>query len=83
MDEETLRSNLGTILETALAYMVSALELLDHARALADIGAHLDLALCRLQTVIDAAADQRAPITHPAARTRDIVDRTLQRRHDC
>lgn len=36
----------------ALAYMTSALELLDRAKAPAQIGAHLDLAICELQDSI-------------------------------
>jgi hypothetical protein len=39
----------------ALSYMEVALELLDEAEAPADIGAHLDLALCRLREVVGDA----------------------------
>lgn len=40
-------------LTQALELMRSALELLDQANAPADLGAHLDLAICRLETVLD------------------------------
>ena len=40
--------NLAQLAE-ALAHMESALQLLDDADASADIGAHLDLAICRLR----------------------------------
>lgn len=39
-------------LHSAMASMVAALELLDEAGAPADVGAHLDLAICRLREVI-------------------------------
>ena len=41
-------------LAQALELMRSALELLDEANAPADLGAHLDLAICRLEEVIHA-----------------------------
>ena len=37
----------------ALALMIDALRLLDQAEAPADIGAHLDLAICRLSEALD------------------------------
>jgi hypothetical protein len=39
-------------LEEALRYMQSALKLLDDANCSADIGAHLDLAICRLRETL-------------------------------
>jgi hypothetical protein len=39
-------------LQSALANMKTALRQLDEADAEADIGAHLDLAICRLQALI-------------------------------
>ena len=39
-------------LQTALANMKSALSLLDDAEAPDDIGAHLDLAICRLESFL-------------------------------
>lgn len=39
-------------LQSAMANMRAALELLDSAGAPADVGAHLDLAICRLRDVI-------------------------------
>lgn len=41
-------------LEKARSYMEVALELLDQSDAPADIGAHLDLALNRLQAVVES-----------------------------
>lgn len=43
-------------LQKALMHMECALELLDDADASADIGAHLDLAVCRLRDVSRASA---------------------------
>lgn len=37
---------------TALAYMEQALELLDRCEGTLDVGAHLDLAICRLRDVL-------------------------------
>ena len=37
----------------ALALMIDALRLLDEGEAPADIGAHLDLAICRLSEALD------------------------------
>lgn len=39
-------------LQSAFDKMYAALELLDRASAPADVGAHLDLAICRLRDVI-------------------------------
>lgn len=39
-------------LQSAMAMMLAALEILDEAGAPADVGAHLDLAICRLREVI-------------------------------
>lgn len=38
--------------QSAMANMKAALDLLDSAGAPADVGAHLDLAICRLEDVI-------------------------------
>jgi hypothetical protein len=45
-------------LQKALLYMEVALELLDKADAPTDIGAHLDLALCRLRETLSEAQSQ-------------------------
>ena len=45
------------MLSEALAAMQSALALLDKAGAPAQIGAHLDLAICQLQDCIESATD--------------------------
>ena len=39
-------------LDKALRYMQSALQLLDDAKCRPDVGAHLDLAICRLTEVV-------------------------------
>lgn len=39
-------------LQSAMDNMQAALELLDEAGAPADVGAHLDLAICRIRDVI-------------------------------
>lgn len=39
-------------LEKALALMDAALQLLDEADSSADVGAHLDLAICRLKDIV-------------------------------
>lgn len=44
------------MLREALTYMESALELLDRAQISAHIGAHLDLAICELQSAMGASA---------------------------
>lgn len=41
----------------ALQQMESALQLIDEAAVPGDIGAHLDLAVCRLKEVMPSAAD--------------------------
>ncbi len=41
-------------LTRALDLMRSALELLDEANAPAELGAHLDLAICRLEAILGA-----------------------------
>jgi hypothetical protein len=51
-------SDRGEALQKALSYMEVALELLDGAEAPAEIGAHLDLALCRLREVVGDAEGQ-------------------------
>ncbi|HET7604668.1 MAG TPA: hypothetical protein VFK28_01190 [Sphingomicrobium sp.] len=45
----------------ALAFMESALKLLDRAAAPAHIGAHLDLAICELQESIATAFAPASP----------------------
>lgn len=47
-------------LQKARSYMEVALELLDQAGAAADIGAHLDLAICRLTEALAADPAARA-----------------------
>lgn len=47
-------------LETAFAWMRSALELLDAVDAPPHIGAHLDLAICELQKALDRPDAQSA-----------------------
>lgn len=49
---QALPSLPGEAFEKALSYMEVALELLDGASAPGDIGAHLDLAVCRLREVL-------------------------------
>lgn len=55
----------------ALASMREALQLLDEAAAAPDIGAHLDLAICRLESVISDAAPTVVQLSsrRPAAPT--------------
>lgn len=43
----------GSALSEALAYMISALDLLDKGSAPLDIGAHLDLAIARLSDSLE------------------------------
>ncbi len=43
------------MLREALTFMESALQLLDRAGAPAHIGAHLDLAICELQSAMPAS----------------------------
>lgn len=45
-------------LQEALVTMEAALHLLDQAEAPAEIGAHLDLAICKLQKVIGVQPDR-------------------------
>ena len=45
----------------ALAHMEEALELLDGCNAPADVGAHLDLAICRLRDVLAEARIETSP----------------------
>lgn len=47
-------------LEKALICMKSALQLLDDAQAPADIGAHLNLAICRLKDVLPEGSPRYA-----------------------
>jgi hypothetical protein len=52
-------------LAKALSYIEMALELLDEAGSPADIGAHLDLALCRLREALGDIVDQTSgPTQH-------------------
>ena len=52
-------------LSHALELMRSALNVLDASRAPAEIGAHLDLAICRLEAVLDSSApDAKQPLRH-------------------
>lgn len=60
MRQATHRTDDERLLE-ALSRMASALESLDEADAPADIGAHLDLAICRLKDILaerSAATDR-------------------------
>jgi hypothetical protein len=59
---QAVPSRPGEAFEKALSYMEVALELLDGAGAPADIGAHLDLALCRLREVL---ASTETEVTAP------------------
>ena len=56
---------------TALALMEQALALLDRDDLAPDVGAHLDLAICRLREVLDAdAAARTGPVrSAPGPRT--------------
>jgi hypothetical protein len=53
----------------ALRLMTEALALLDEAEAPADIGAHLDLAICRLQEHADLVLAAQGKQTGLTART--------------
>jgi hypothetical protein len=55
----------------ALALMEQALELLDRCDGAIDVGAHLDLAICRLREAINdaGAADSSASWVDPARET--------------
>lgn len=44
------------MLREALSYMESALELLDRTQISAHVGAHLDLAICELQSALGLSA---------------------------
>jgi hypothetical protein len=48
------------VLEQALSHMEAALDSLDAADAPADVGAHLDLAICRLREVLGKAVEPTA-----------------------
>jgi hypothetical protein len=56
---------------SALGLMEQALELLDRCDGAIDVGAHLDLAICRLRDAINdaAATDSSAPWADPARET--------------
>jgi hypothetical protein len=43
-------------LQSALTHMKAALDLLDQADASGNVGAHLDLAICRLELLIQQVA---------------------------
>lgn len=47
-------------LEKALMCMQSALQLLDNSDATADIGAHLDMAICRLKDLLARSPHDQA-----------------------
>jgi hypothetical protein len=55
MVEKTTLAARQEMLRRALALMEDALDLLDDADCSADVGAHLDLAICRLRDVSEAA----------------------------
>ena len=50
----------GEALGGALSYMEAALKLLDKCDAPADIGAHLDMAICRLRDVLSQKGVRRS-----------------------
>jgi hypothetical protein len=54
-------------LEQALSYVQSALEILDSSQAPADIGAHLDLAMCRLQEFLGHETSGATPLAERSA----------------
>lgn len=56
-------------LEKALSCMQSALQLLDEADASAEIGAHLDLAICRLQDRLSQSCGVNAETRNHLRRT--------------
>ena len=49
------------LLEQALAQLRMALQLLDNVQAAREIGAHVDLAICRLEEVLGQGIPRRAP----------------------
>jgi hypothetical protein len=51
------------MLREALTFMESALQLLDRAGAPAHIGAHLDLAICELQSAMPTSYPPPSPAT--------------------
>jgi hypothetical protein len=51
----------------ALARMEQALELLDACNAPGDIGANLDLAICRLRDALDGRREDLAPARGPTS----------------
>jgi hypothetical protein len=62
--EKTTLATRQEMLRMALGLMQDALGLLDGAECSADIGAHLDLAICRLREIIPEAsfpADRSRP----------------------
>jgi hypothetical protein len=63
---EPATSSTGGSLEQALSYVQSALQILDSSQAPADIAAHLDLAMCRLQ---DFLGQHSSGATPPAERS--------------
>lgn len=65
--EQLSSSENGPSLAEAAALMKTALVLLDEAEAPPDIGAHLDLAICRLDEILEAGSfTRRARLNRPA-----------------
>ena len=55
----------------ALSLMTNALQILDETGCSADVGAHLDLAICRLSDLMPAPRSDVAVDPEPPARFRD------------
>ncbi len=53
-------------LSHALSLMQNALQLLDESKAPAQLGAHLDLAICRLQEEVESNSDRGSVIAEGA-----------------
>ena len=58
IEEEGGRRHMLQSLAKAREHMIIALELLDRSHAPADVGAHLDLAICRLNEELGASKCQ-------------------------
>jgi hypothetical protein len=58
-------------LRNALRLMTNALQLLDEAECSADVGAHLDLAICRLKDLLPRSGSDAALDPVPPARFAD------------
>ena len=58
-------------LRNALSLMSNALQILDETQCSADVGAHLDLAICRLSDLLPPPASDVAVDPEPPARFTD------------